>query len=154
MDELTDKWGKRYGAIVRLWENAWEEFIPFLDYDVEIRTVICSTNDRVAERPIPPSSQGQRSFPDRASSPEMSVSCDQKPRPDRSRTNPMDDALEARSQRVRHHFQRPLASRRNLLNENAGALMKQSRGERQIMGEATDPAVARYFVTVRMSKIE
>ena len=44
LDELTEKWRKRYGAIVRLWENAWEEFIPFLDYDVEIRTVICSTN--------------------------------------------------------------------------------------------------------------
>jgi len=27
-----------------LWENAWAEFIPFLDYDVEIRAVICSTN--------------------------------------------------------------------------------------------------------------
>ena len=24
--------------------NAWEEFIPFLDYDVEIRKVLCSTN--------------------------------------------------------------------------------------------------------------
>jgi len=44
LDELTDKWGKQYGAIVRLWENAWEEFISFLDYDAEIRTVICSTN--------------------------------------------------------------------------------------------------------------
>ena len=44
LDELTEKWGKRYGAIVRLWESAWEEFIPFLDYDLEIRTVICSTN--------------------------------------------------------------------------------------------------------------
>jgi len=29
---------------VRLWENAWAEFIPFLDYDLEIRTVLCSTN--------------------------------------------------------------------------------------------------------------
>ncbi len=27
-----------------LWRNAWDEFIPFLDYDVEIRRVICSTN--------------------------------------------------------------------------------------------------------------
>ena len=44
LDELAEVWGKRYGAIVRLWENAWEEFIPFLDYDVEIRRVICSTN--------------------------------------------------------------------------------------------------------------
>jgi len=44
LDELTEVWGARYGAIIRLWESAWEEFIPFLDYDVEIRTVICSTN--------------------------------------------------------------------------------------------------------------
>ncbi|MBF6290207.1 IS256 family transposase [Nocardia cyriacigeorgica] len=44
LDELTERWGKKYGAIVRLWNNAWEEFIPFLDYDVEIRKVICSTN--------------------------------------------------------------------------------------------------------------
>jgi putative transposase len=43
-DELADKWGPRYPAVVRLWSNAWEEFIPFLDYDVEIRRVICSTN--------------------------------------------------------------------------------------------------------------
>ena len=44
LDELTEKWGKQYGAVIRLWENAWEQFIPFLDYDAEIRTVICSTN--------------------------------------------------------------------------------------------------------------
>jgi transposase-like protein len=44
LGQLTDNWGQRYGAIVRLWENAWEQFIPFLDYDVEIRKVLCSTN--------------------------------------------------------------------------------------------------------------
>jgi len=44
LEELTEKWGNKYGAIIRLWNNAWEEFIPFLDYDVEIRTVLCSTN--------------------------------------------------------------------------------------------------------------
>ena len=44
LDDLAEKWGTRYSAIIRLWENAWEQFIPFLDYDVEIRTVLCSTN--------------------------------------------------------------------------------------------------------------
>jgi putative transposase len=44
MDQVTETWGSRYGAIIRLWENAWEQFVPFLDYDVEIRTVLCSTN--------------------------------------------------------------------------------------------------------------
>jgi putative transposase len=44
LDELEEKWGGRYGAVIRLWRNAWEEFIPFLEYDVEIRRVLCSTN--------------------------------------------------------------------------------------------------------------
>jgi putative transposase len=44
LDQLTETWGGRYPAITRLWENAWAEFIPFLDYDLEIRTVLCSTN--------------------------------------------------------------------------------------------------------------
>jgi putative transposase len=43
-EEFTEKWGKPYPAIKRLWENAWSEFVPFLDYDVEIRKIICSTN--------------------------------------------------------------------------------------------------------------
>jgi putative transposase len=42
--EFTATWGAQYPAIIRLWENAWSEFVPFLDYDVEIRRVICSTN--------------------------------------------------------------------------------------------------------------
>jgi transposase-like protein len=31
-DDLTDKWGDHYPAVIRLWDNAWSEFIPFLDY--------------------------------------------------------------------------------------------------------------------------
>jgi putative transposase len=42
--EFTEVWGARYPAIVRLWDNAWAEFVPFLAFDVEIRRVICSTN--------------------------------------------------------------------------------------------------------------
>jgi transposase-like protein len=44
LDDLAEKWGQRYPAIIRLWRNAWAEFIPFLDYDTEIRKVLCSTN--------------------------------------------------------------------------------------------------------------
>lgn len=43
-DQMLDHWSKKYPAIRSLWLNAWERFIPFLDYDVEIRKVICSTN--------------------------------------------------------------------------------------------------------------
>lgn len=30
LEDLNEKWGKKYAAIIRLWESAWEEFIPFL----------------------------------------------------------------------------------------------------------------------------
>nr|WP_246272574.1 IS256 family transposase [Amycolatopsis acididurans] len=42
--EFAETWGARYPAIVRLWDNAWAEFVPFLAFDPEIRRVICSTN--------------------------------------------------------------------------------------------------------------
>jgi putative transposase len=44
LDELEEKWNKKYRAMTRLWRNAWEEFTPFLNYDIEIRRMICSTN--------------------------------------------------------------------------------------------------------------
>ena len=42
--EFSGKWEKRSPAIIRLWENAWAEFVPFLRFDREIRIVICTTN--------------------------------------------------------------------------------------------------------------
>ena len=41
---FTETWEHRYPAIIRLWDNAWAEFVPFLQFDKDIRTVICSTN--------------------------------------------------------------------------------------------------------------
>ncbi len=37
-------WEARYPAIIRLWEHAWAEFVPFLAFHAEIRTVIATTN--------------------------------------------------------------------------------------------------------------
>ena len=44
LDDLAEHWGERYPAIIRLWTNARQEFIPFLDHDIEIRRVLGSTN--------------------------------------------------------------------------------------------------------------
>ena len=44
LGEFNELWGAKYPAITRLWENTWTEFVPFLDYDAEIRRVIYSTN--------------------------------------------------------------------------------------------------------------
>jgi putative transposase len=42
--EFSDVWEDRYPAIIKLWNNAWSEFTPFLNFDPQIRTVICTTN--------------------------------------------------------------------------------------------------------------
>ena len=42
--EFAEAWGDKYPAIVRLWENAWAEFVPFLGFDREIRRIVCTTN--------------------------------------------------------------------------------------------------------------
>ena len=42
-DELAEKWGTRYPVVIKLWRSAWTEFVPFLDDNVEIRRIICTT---------------------------------------------------------------------------------------------------------------
>ncbi len=36
--------GKRYPAAVMTWENAWERFVPFLEFGPEVRKIIDTTN--------------------------------------------------------------------------------------------------------------
>lgn len=31
-DELVAQWGQLIPAIIRLWDNAWDTLIPFVDY--------------------------------------------------------------------------------------------------------------------------
>ena len=61
--EFTETWGDRYPAIIKLWENAWSEFVPFLDYDVEIRRVICTHQcGGIHECPLPAGDSGPRAL--------------------------------------------------------------------------------------------
>ncbi|MFE4969078.1 IS256 family transposase [Streptomyces sp. NPDC056660] len=41
---FAETWGKKYPAIVRLWESSWPEITPFLQFDAEIRRIVCTTN--------------------------------------------------------------------------------------------------------------
>jgi putative transposase len=42
--DFAERWETKYPAIVKLWESAWAEFVPFLAFATEIRTVIYTTN--------------------------------------------------------------------------------------------------------------
>ncbi|WP_406209697.1 transposase [Streptomyces sp. NBC_01017] len=41
---MRTDYGKNYPGLIASWERAWEEFIPFLAFDREIRRVIYTTN--------------------------------------------------------------------------------------------------------------
>jgi putative transposase len=41
---FAETWGAQYPAIIALWRSRGLQFVHFLDDDVEIRKVICSTN--------------------------------------------------------------------------------------------------------------
>ena len=117
LDELEADWGQRYPAVIRLWRNAWAEFIPFVDYDIEIRQVICTTNaieslNASYRRAV----KARSHFPTE----QAALKCLYLPGPDRDRTHPVGDAMEARHQRLRHHLRRPVPGRRDLLAMTAG----------------------------------
>jgi transposase-like protein len=44
---VRQAWGQRYPGIVRLWENAWADFVPLLAFEIEVRKVIFSTHEIV-----------------------------------------------------------------------------------------------------------
>jgi len=43
-DSFADTWGERYPAMIDTWLRAWDEFVPFLDFPVELRTIVYTTN--------------------------------------------------------------------------------------------------------------
>jgi putative transposase len=43
-ETFDEKWSGRYPAIGKLWRAAWDNFVPFLDLDIEVRNLLSSTN--------------------------------------------------------------------------------------------------------------
>jgi putative transposase len=108
-------WEARYPAIVRLWEHAWAEFVPFLAFDAEIRTVIATTNAIESPgRAVPPLGQGPRALPQRAGRAQAPVFDRGQPGPHRPWPPALDQPLEGRAQRLRHRLRRPRQRRQEV----------------------------------------
>jgi transposase-like protein len=41
---FADTWGDIYPAMISSWERAWDEFVPFLAFPVELRKIVYTTN--------------------------------------------------------------------------------------------------------------
>ncbi|MBU3690344.1 MAG: IS256 family transposase [Acidimicrobiales bacterium mtb01] len=43
-DAFADTWRSKYPAMIVSWENSWNEFVPFLEFPVELRKIVYTTN--------------------------------------------------------------------------------------------------------------
>lgn len=43
-EEFATQWRDTYPAMVMSWENAWDEFVPFLEFPAELRKIVYTTN--------------------------------------------------------------------------------------------------------------
>jgi putative transposase len=41
---FVEHWQQRYPAMIATWERSWAEFVPFLEFPVELRTIVYTTN--------------------------------------------------------------------------------------------------------------
>lgn len=44
LDQLESTWGQKYGYAIKSWRENWEELTAFLDFPLEIRKIIYTTN--------------------------------------------------------------------------------------------------------------
>lgn len=44
LDDFETEWGGKYPAVIKLWRDAWDVFVPFLAFPPEIRKVVYTTN--------------------------------------------------------------------------------------------------------------
>src|SRR5215211_226808 len=42
--EFAEHWRDRYPAMIAAWERAWDDFVPFLAFPVELRQIVYTTN--------------------------------------------------------------------------------------------------------------
>lgn len=86
-----------------LWENAWAEFVPFLQFVTEIRRIVCTTNaiESVHAR-IRKAVRARGHFPTSRPPSHASMAI---------MSQMLDPALESSAERLRHHLRRPALSR-------------------------------------------
>ncbi|CAL9667965.1 hypothetical protein SUDANB15_07296 [Streptomyces sp. enrichment culture] len=118
--DFADAWGRKYPAIVKLWENAWVGVPPdgvwgrvhplpaVRHRDPPHR--LHHQRDRVGQCADPAGGQSPWTLPQRASRSEVRLHGDHVARPHGQGPGPLDHALEDRVERFRHHLRRPALS--------------------------------------------
>jgi transposase-like protein len=103
--EFSEKWKKRYPAIIRLWTNTWAENAAVLAVRPRDKAGhLHDQRDRVGQRPNSQGREGPRPFPDGGRGPEMRVPGHHEPRPHRHRPPALVQPMEGSTECLRDHL--------------------------------------------------
>ena len=105
--DFADTWESRYPAIVKLWENSsgGNSSISGVSSG-DSHGHLYDQRDRKPQRPVPPVGKSPRALPHRAGRPQASLPDHLQPRSHGPRPATLDQPLEGRTQRIRHHLRR------------------------------------------------
>ena len=105
--EFTETWAKKYPAVIRMRKSAWPEFVPFLQFDPEIRRIVYSTNaiESLNAR-IRRAVRARGHFPNEQAALKCVHLAVRALDPTGKRPGPMGHALETRTQRFQYRFRR------------------------------------------------
>jgi transposase-like protein len=45
LPEFADAWREQDPAMIDSWETRWGEFVPFVEFPVELRKIVCSNRE-------------------------------------------------------------------------------------------------------------
>ena len=43
-EAFADRWAVKYPALIDMWHRMWDDFVPFLEFPTELRTIVYTTN--------------------------------------------------------------------------------------------------------------
>jgi transposase-like protein len=110
--EFAGEWQQLYPAMIQVWRSVWQEFVPFLEFPIELRTVVYMTNAiESLNAALPTRRSASRSLPPRAGRaqgalPRRDAAAQESFRPDREDQRLEDDPQHpctTRPDRSEHH---------------------------------------------------
>lgn len=81
---FAETWEAKYPAMIAMWRRSWAEFVPFLDFPVEVRKLICTNAIESINARFRAATRRRGHFPDEDSAPKVLYLAIRERRPNRA----------------------------------------------------------------------
>ena len=138
--QFKTDWEATSPAMIKAWESAWTEFVPFLDFPVELRKIVYTTNaiESVNAR-FRKADPDTRALPERAGRAQGAVPHDHGPDTEPGQRHRPHPRLETHPQHSYHSLRRPASNQPHQLIHYKAQLTTNPRPHTKILIDPNDP---------------